>query len=74
MLNRNKNDCDLSNQGFMRIQEVLRYVPIGKSTWWKGIKEGKFPKGRKIGPKTTVWSKKDILGLLQKIELSNPTD
>ena len=30
-------------------------LPIGKSTWWQGIKEGRFPKGRKLSRRITVW-------------------
>lgn len=36
-------------------------LPIGKSTWWKFVKEGKAPKGIKLGSRTTVWRLSDVI-------------
>lgn len=58
---------ELNKPGLMRLPEVLRYIPVGRSTWWKGIKEGRFPKGVKLGPRTTAWRRKDISDLLDKV-------
>jgi len=35
-------------------------VPVSKSSWWQGVKEGRFPKPIKLGPRTTVWNEEDI--------------
>ncbi|MBK8893727.1 MAG: AlpA family phage regulatory protein [Propionivibrio sp.] len=39
-------------------------IPISRSAWWAGIREGKFPKGIKLGSKTTVWRAEDIRALI----------
>ncbi len=52
--------------GFVRIKEVLKIFPIGKSTWWDGVKEGRFPKPIKIGIRTTAWKVEDIRALIEK--------
>ena len=57
--------------GFMRLPEILNYIPIGKSTWWKGVKSGRFPKGIKLGTRTTAWKKADIKRLLKDFEGSS---
>ncbi len=57
--------------GFIRLPEILDYIPIGKSTWWKGVKSGRFPKGIKLGVRTTAWRKADIKRLLKDFESSS---
>ncbi len=58
--------ADLPETGFLRIQQVLRFIPVGKSSWWKGVKEGKYPKPIKLGPRTTAWRAEDIGLLVQQ--------
>ncbi|MDG2990511.1 AlpA family phage regulatory protein [Candidatus Synechococcus calcipolaris G9] len=59
---------ELPKDGFLRINDVLKFIPVGKSTWWAGIRAGKFPSGIKLGAKTTVWRVEDIRNLIE-----NPT-
>ena len=40
--------------------EVDSLLPIGKTTWWDGVRTGKFPQPIKLGPRTTVWRLEDI--------------
>jgi len=53
----------------IRLPQVLQILPIGKSTWWTWIAEGKAPKGIKLGEKTTAWKLSDIQKLVD--DLSN---
>ena len=57
--------------GFLRLPQILAPdgpIPVGKSTWWAGVKSGRFPKPVKIGPNTTAWKRADIAALVEKIE------
>ena len=54
----------LPETGFVRLPQVLAIIPISRSAWWAGIREGKFPKGIKLGSKTTVWRAEDIRTLI----------
>jgi predicted DNA-binding transcriptional regulator AlpA len=45
----------------LRIDEVLALTNIGRSSWWAGVKSGKFPKPVKLGERTTRWRLNDIL-------------
>jgi len=54
--------------GFVRLSQILAPVgpiPIAKSTWWQGVKDGRFPKPQKLGPRTTVWKVEDIRALFE---------
>lgn len=49
-----------SSDALLRLPQVLTIVPVSRATWWNGIKDGRFPPGIKLGPKTTCWRKSDI--------------
>ena len=41
-------------------------LPIGKSTWWAGVKSGRFPKPVKLGARTTAWCVEHIRELIKQ--------
>lgn len=51
--------------GYLRLPEVLKLFPVGKSTWWAGVKSGRFSKPVKLGPRTTAWKQADIIALVE---------
>ena len=53
--------------GFLRLPQVLEIIPVSKSAWWQGCKDGRFPKPVKLGPKTTAWRAEDIAALIERI-------
>lgn len=44
-------------------KEIIPLIPVSRSTWWAGVKSGRFPKPVKLGPRTTVWRVEDILAI-----------
>jgi prophage regulatory protein len=54
-------------QGFLRLKEVLKLVPLSKSTWWAGVKKGIYPQPVKLSARTTAWRVKDINVLINKL-------
>jgi predicted DNA-binding transcriptional regulator AlpA len=40
-------------------------LPISKSTWWAGVKAGRYPQPIKLGPRVTAWNKNEVLALLK---------
>jgi len=53
--------------GFMRLPAVLAVYPVSKTTWWAGVKSGRYPQPVKLGPKTTAWKVSDIVRLIDKM-------
>lgn len=54
--------------GLVRLSQVLAPIgpiPVSKSTWWQGVKDGRFPSPQKLGPRTTVWRVEDIRALFE---------
>jgi len=56
----------LPDTGFIRLSTILKIIPIGKSTWYAGMKAGQFPKPIKIaGKRITAWRVEDIKRLIE---------
>lgn len=53
--------------GLLRLPQVLEIIPVSKSTWWAGVKSGRYPKPIKLGPRTTAWQAEDIRALLNDL-------
>jgi prophage regulatory protein len=63
--------------GYLRLSQIIgdpkdeppvpAIVPVAKSTWWQGVKDGHFPKPVKLGPKTTAWRVEDIRALVDRL-------
>ena len=54
--------------GFVRLSSILapeEPIPVCKSTWWAGVKNGRYPKPVKLGPRVTVWRAEDIRALIE---------
>lgn len=58
-----------STNGFLRLSSILAPagpIPMSKSTWWAGVKSGRYPKPVKLGPRITVWRVEDIDALIHR--------
>ncbi len=57
----------LPDTGYLRLNQVLQLFPVSRSTWWRGIKEGRYPQPIKLSPGTTAWKVEDIRQLLDDL-------
>lgn len=65
----------LPETGFVRLPHIIGnpkanppippIIPVSKSTWWAGVKSGRFPQPVKLGPKITAWKISDIRALIE---------
>ena len=39
-------------------------IPVSKSTWWAGVKSGRFPAGKKLG-RIRVWQESSIREIVE---------
>lgn len=64
------DEFEFPKTGFVRIKQIIAPwgpIPVSKSTWWQGVKDGRFPKGQKLGPGVTVWRAEDIRALYEPV-------
>lgn len=65
----------LPETGYLRLYQIIGdsrepdafppIIPVSKSTWWAGVKSGRFPKPVKLGPRTTAWRVEDIRSFIK---------
>jgi prophage regulatory protein len=70
MVNQSNEGETGKKRRFLRLPQVLEILPISKSTWWKGIQEGRFPKPVKLTERTSAWLLDDIEVLCNKLASS----
>jgi prophage regulatory protein len=68
----------LPETGYLRLPQIVgdpkaeppipAIIPISRSSWWAGVKSGRYPKPVKIGPRMTAWSVESIRSLIQSME------
>jgi predicted DNA-binding transcriptional regulator AlpA len=66
----------LPETGYVRLAQIVgdrkanppipAVIPVSKSTWWQGVKTGRYPKPVKLGPRITAWHVEDIRELIER--------
>ena len=67
----------IPEKGFLRLSQIIgnrkavpqvpAIIPVSKSTWWQGVKDGRYPQPvRSLGQRITVWRAEDIRALIEK--------
>lgn len=51
----------------LRIHQVLERIPVSKTTWYDGIKKGRYPAPVRLTPRTSAWLESDIDGLIERL-------
>lgn len=69
-----KDLATLPQVGFVRLPQILKVFPVSASTWWAGVKSGRFPPAVKLTPNTTAWRAEDIHELIREPNPNTDTD
>lgn len=66
----------LPETGFLRLPNIIGnpkadppippLYPVSRSTWWEGVKSGRYPQPLKLGPRITAWRVSDIRALIEE--------
>jgi prophage regulatory protein len=51
----------------LRLPQVLEILPVSKSHFWQGVKDGRYPTPVKLSERVTCWRESDILALLESL-------
>lgn len=66
----------LPETGYVRLAQIVGnpkagippIIPVSKSTWWQGVKSGRYPNPVKLSPRCTAWRVDDIIALLEELD------
>lgn len=42
-------------------------IPVSRSAWLQGVRDGKYPAPVKLGPRTTCWVESSVFDLVAKL-------
>jgi prophage regulatory protein len=59
---------ELPSTGFLRLPAIIAPhgpIPVSKSTWWAGIKSGRYPKPVKLSARISAWRVEDVRALIE---------
>lgn len=66
----------LPDTGFVRLKQIIGdrwadppvppVIPVSKTTWWDGVRAGRYPRPVKLSPRTTAWRVEDIRALISQ--------
>lgn len=68
------NTKQISETGFLRLNQVLQVFPVCTTAWWNGVKSGKYPQSVKLSPRTTAWRVEDIKALIESYNKKDNED
>lgn len=58
---------NIPSTGFLRLPQVLSLFPVSKSTWYAGVKAGKYPKAIKLGLRSSAYTVESIRALIERV-------
>lgn len=62
----------MQEKSILRADDIVAILNIAKPTFYRWIKEGRFPAGVKYGPNTTGWPRHVVDGWLAAKESAQP--
>ncbi len=68
------NDTRIDPNGLYRIKTIVRtkegcppLFDMSASTWWAGVRSGRFPKPVRMGKRMTRWRGSDLLAFVDRV-------
>ncbi|MCW5600165.1 AlpA family phage regulatory protein [Nitrosomonas sp.] len=66
----------LPDTGYLRLSQIIgnpkanppipAIIPVSKSTWWQGVRTGRYPKPIRLGPRITAWPVESIREFIKR--------
>lgn len=61
--------------GFLRLPQIIgdrkagipAIIPVSRSHWWQGIRDGRYPRPVKLSARVTAWRREDITALCESL-------
>lgn len=58
------------NEGLVRLKQIIGPegpIPVSRSSWYSGVRSGKYPTAIKLGPRTTCWDAAKVRALFEEL-------
>ena len=79
MSNTTRRVVALNEYRLLRLSEIIGskkrgippIIPVSRTTWLVGVKEGRYPQPVKVGRSAIAWRESDVLVLLARLPNAN---
>jgi prophage regulatory protein len=64
-----KNMHEKPIDALVRIKRIIGpngILPVSRSAWYQGIKEGRFPKPVRLGKRTSAWRMSELMRVIER--------
>jgi prophage regulatory protein len=51
---------------YIRFKELRQRVPLGRTTIWRMMRDGQFPRSRRIGKAAMAWLEDEVEGWIRR--------
>jgi len=55
-----------TSNDLLRLPEVLKIIPVSRSSWYDGIQRGVYPASVRIGRRARAWRRRDLEALISR--------
>ena len=62
----NDNQEETMSMRFIRFKELRQRIPLGRTTIWRMMREGRFPQSRRIGKMAAAWLESEVEDWMRK--------
>ncbi len=72
----------LPEEGFLRLKQIIGdrtatppipgVFPVGRSSWWRGVREGRYPQPVRLAARTVAWEASAIRALIVTVVRESP--
>ncbi len=60
---------------YIRFKELRKLIPLGRTTIWRMMREGRFPQSRRIGKMAAAWLESEVEDWIkERAQGGNETD
>ena len=59
------SDVMIWGDRLLKLKAVLSLIPVSRSSWYQGIKTGRYPAPVKLGPRAAAWRASEINLLIE---------
>lgn len=70
------NNNPIPETGLLRLEQIIGnpkakppippIIPVCATSWWSGVRAGRYPPAVKLGPRTTAWKAEDVRRLIEQ--------
>lgn len=57
----------LPAEGFIRINQLIRFIPVSRTTIWRKVKDGTFPRPVRLSVYVTAWRMADVREWIERM-------